>query len=188
MWSQVQASAAVAGRGCPLIRSKHAMCVTPDGHIFLYGGRSMANMALRDFWRFNPDQNQWEEIVPIATGRRNNKLSETSAARQSTRPTAYGSEHSSGLSSSSPSPSSSSSSSSPAFPYDSDANNEPPPPLQEHTLLAARNRLYLFGGEVGYSSDETPLWTFDLSKFVACKFLFQNYLICLIGNSYGSLV
>lgn len=115
----------------------------------------------------------------MATGDRTDKLAATNAARPPRRSTAYGSGHSSGLSSS-PSSSSSSSSSSPAFPYESGGNNEPPPPLQEHTLLAVRNRLYLFGGEVGYSSDETPLWTFDLSKFASFELFLGHHLIYFI--------
>lgn len=40
-----------------------------------------------------------------------------------------------------------------------------PPFLQEHTMISWGNKLYVFGGEVGFSSNgETPLWIFDLGS------------------------
>ncbi|GFQ64608.1 uncharacterized protein TNCT_90551, partial [Trichonephila clavata] len=50
MWSNVQVS-----DGCPApsSRSKHAMCVSPTGSIYLLGGRS-ANLPLKDLWKFDP--------------------------------------------------------------------------------------------------------------------------------------
>ncbi|CAL1276516.1 unnamed protein product [Larinioides sclopetarius] len=58
MWSNVQVS-----DGCPApsSRSKHAMCVSPTGSIYLLGGRS-ANLPLKDLWRFDPVQSVWEEL------------------------------------------------------------------------------------------------------------------------------
>ncbi|GBN31570.1 hypothetical protein AVEN_33927-1 [Araneus ventricosus] len=52
MWSNVQVS-----DGCPApsSRSKHAMCVSPTGSIYLLGGRS-ANLPLKDLWRFDPEK------------------------------------------------------------------------------------------------------------------------------------
>lgn len=39
-----------------------------------------------------------------------------------------------------------------------------PPSLQEHSMVAWDNKLYIFGGEVGTaSSGETPLWILNLS-------------------------
>lgn len=63
MWSPVQATSAPPNlnKGSPVARCKHAMCVTHDGHIYLYGGRS-ANLPLKDLWRFDAGQNQWEEV------------------------------------------------------------------------------------------------------------------------------
>src|SRR5699024_9827218 len=63
MWCQVQATSSIPGQGCPPVRSKHAMCVAGDGHIYLYGGRSPANQPLRDLWRFDTAQNQWQEVT-----------------------------------------------------------------------------------------------------------------------------
>ncbi|GFY49129.1 uncharacterized protein TNIN_444701 [Trichonephila inaurata madagascariensis] len=50
MWSNVQVA-----DGCPApsSRSKHAMCVSPTGSIYLLGGRS-ANLPLKDLWKFDP--------------------------------------------------------------------------------------------------------------------------------------
>ena len=43
--------------------------------------------------------------------------------------------------------------------------NSSPPFLQEHTMISWGNKLYVFGGEVGFSSNgETPLWIFDLGS------------------------
>lgn len=38
---------------------------------------------------------------------------------------------------------------------------EPPPALQEHSATAHGDKLYVFGGEPGSSSSETPLWIYD---------------------------
>ncbi|CAG2164458.1 unnamed protein product [Oppiella nova] len=108
MWSPVQAMGVSPkhNKGCPVARCKHAMCVTLDGHIYLYGGRS-ANLPLKDLWRFDAGQNQWEEVH---------------------------------------------------------CRGQLPPNLQEHTMTAWNNKLYVFGGEIGFSSNgETPLWILDLS-------------------------
>ncbi|XP_071803418.1 uncharacterized protein [Asterias amurensis] len=40
-----------------------------------------------------------------------------------------------------------------------------PPPLQEHTMIAQRGCLFIFGGELGYGSfGETPLWIYSISR------------------------
>ncbi|KAG8197421.1 hypothetical protein JTE90_014906 [Oedothorax gibbosus] len=58
MWSSIQAT-----DGCPApsSRSKHAMCVSHMGFIYLLGGRS-ANLPLKDLWKFDPVQSVWEEL------------------------------------------------------------------------------------------------------------------------------
>ncbi|KAJ6224659.1 hypothetical protein RDWZM_003204 [Blomia tropicalis] len=159
MWCQVQATAAVPGHGCPLVRTKHAMCFTSDGHIYLYGGRSMANKPLRDLWRFDTAQDQWEEVLPREHHCHSNTTNYLKSSDEFSTSRSSSSNSSDEPSSSSSSSSSSSTSSSPLTP---EVNFEPPPALQEHTIIAAKNKLYLFGGQVGYSSDETPLWIFDL--------------------------
>ncbi|XP_023219241.1 uncharacterized protein LOC111621353 isoform X2 [Centruroides sculpturatus] len=60
MWSIVQ-TGSVNNQGAPSSRSKHAMCSTQTGMIYLLGGRS-ANLPLKDFWRFDPVQSLWEEL------------------------------------------------------------------------------------------------------------------------------
>ncbi|CAH2980588.1 unnamed protein product [Chilo suppressalis] len=42
-----------------------------------------------------------------------------------------------------------------------ECRGEPPPALQEHSATAHEQRLYVFGGEPGASSNETPLWIYD---------------------------
>ncbi|XP_039753188.1 tip elongation aberrant protein 1-like isoform X1 [Pararge aegeria] len=42
-----------------------------------------------------------------------------------------------------------------------EARGEPPPSLQEHSATAHGTRLYVFGGEAGALSSETPLWIYD---------------------------
>nr|XP_026486504.1 leucine-zipper-like transcriptional regulator 1 [Vanessa tameamea] len=42
-----------------------------------------------------------------------------------------------------------------------EARGEPPPALQEHTATTHGNKLYVFGGEAGALSNETPLWIYD---------------------------
>lgn len=37
------------------------------------------------------------------------------------------------------------------------------PCLQEHTAVAYKDKIYIFGGEVGFSAGtETPLWVYDI--------------------------
>ena len=57
MWSNVQVS-----DGCPApsSRSKHAMCVSQEGFIYLMGGRS-ANLPLKDLWKFDPGESLFAE-------------------------------------------------------------------------------------------------------------------------------
>lgn len=135
MWCQVQATPAVSGQGCPLIRTKHAMCFTPDGHIYLYGGRSMCNKALNDLWRFDTAQDQWEEVLPRIeepANSRHSHLLQTSSLSTTTTNSSYSRS------------SSSTSSSTECSSWTSDAKFEPPPALQEHTIVAAKVRSILF--------------------------------------------
>ncbi len=38
-----------------------------------------------------------------------------------------------------------------------------PPCLQEHTCVAHKDHLYVFGGELGFSAcNETPLWIYSV--------------------------
>lgn len=48
--------------GSPATRSKHALCSTADGHIYLSGGRS-GNRPLKDLWRFDPGT--FEQLVEL---------------------------------------------------------------------------------------------------------------------------
>ncbi|XP_015786238.1 probable cyclin-dependent serine/threonine-protein kinase DDB_G0292550 [Tetranychus urticae] len=115
MWSPVQTIGRVLEddfENCeeaPNSRCKHAMCTTPDGHIYLMGGRS-GNRPLKDLWRLDPGQNTWEEVK------------------------CWG---------------------------------DQPPNLQEHTIIPWKDKLFVFGGEVGFSSStETPLWILDLGTCI----------------------
>ncbi|CAH0715201.1 unnamed protein product, partial [Brenthis ino] len=42
-----------------------------------------------------------------------------------------------------------------------EARGEPPPALQEHSATPHGGKLYVFGGEPGTLSNETPLWIYD---------------------------
>ncbi|CAH2095792.1 unnamed protein product [Euphydryas editha] len=42
-----------------------------------------------------------------------------------------------------------------------ESRGEPPPALQEHTATTHGSKLYVFGGEAGTLSNETPLWIYD---------------------------
>ncbi|KAJ8731068.1 hypothetical protein PYW07_004232 [Mythimna separata] len=42
-----------------------------------------------------------------------------------------------------------------------ECRGEPPPSLQEHSATAHEAKLYVFGGEAGALSNETPLWIYD---------------------------
>jgi len=128
MWCQVEATAAVPDQGCPLVRTKHAMCFTSDGHIYLYGGRSINNKALRDLWRFDTAQDQWEEVLP---------RSDASDCAPTKHHAALG-RHADERHAHNSSRSSSSNSSAESFPLTPDNKFEPPPALQEHTMVAAK--------------------------------------------------
>lgn len=46
---------------------------------------------------------------------------------------------------------------------------ERPPALQEHSAVAYKDCLYVFGGELGFSAGtETPLWVYNV-KVILCK-------------------
>lgn len=121
MWCQVQATSSIPGQGCPPVRSKHAMCVAGDGHIYLYGGRSPANQPLRDLWRFDTAQNQWQEV--ITSGQNDDRSRGLCLSNSFDDRTSFATSSSSSTSSS---------------PVAGDDRNEPPPPLQEHTIIAAK--------------------------------------------------
>ena len=39
-----------------------------------------------------------------------------------------------------------------------------PPCLQEHTAIAFKDSIYVFGGELGFSAgNEAPLWVYNVS-------------------------
>lgn len=63
MWQLVQANGENADFNCisPTARTKHATCTNQDGFIYLYGGKS-GNTSLKDLWRFDTENNYWEEI------------------------------------------------------------------------------------------------------------------------------
>ncbi|KAI1299243.1 Leucine-zipper-like transcriptional regulator 1 [Halotydeus destructor] len=117
MWSSVQATSVTIpteeksglsrtySGGSPATRSQHAMCCTADGHIYLLGGRS-GKSPLKDLWRFDPGQNEWEEVK---------------------------------------------------------CRGHCPPSLQGHSVVSWDTKLYVFGGEVGSTNGETPLWILDLN-------------------------
>lgn len=47
------------------------------------------------------------------------------------------------------------------------SSGDRPPCLQEHTAVAHRECIYVFGGELGFSAGtETPLWVYDITKNV----------------------
>ena len=41
-------------------------------------------------------------------------------------------------------------------------SGDAPSCLQEHTMVGYMDCLYVFGGEVGFSSIETPLWIYEI--------------------------
>ncbi|XP_043550149.1 RING finger protein B [Chiloscyllium plagiosum] len=54
VWRQLSQS-----KAAPLERYKHGCCIY-EGYMYLYGGRRQTGM--RDFWRYNIAQNDWEEL------------------------------------------------------------------------------------------------------------------------------
>ncbi|XP_038045221.1 uncharacterized protein LOC119719803 [Patiria miniata] len=46
-----------------------------------------------------------------------------------------------------------------------ECGGDAPPPLHEHTMVAQRGCLFIFGGELGYGScGETPLWIYSIAR------------------------
>ncbi|KAG6456479.1 uncharacterized protein LOC115447530 isoform X2 [Manduca sexta] len=56
-----------------------------------------------------------------------------------------------------------------------ECRGDPPPSLQEHTTTAHENKLYVFGGEAGALSNETPLWIYDTEVQIWRKLPGQSY-------------
>lgn len=52
-----------------------------------------------------------------------------------------------------------------------------PPSLQEHSAVAHQGNIYVFGGEVGFSSTETPLWVYDVKVLVHISMLYVRLII-----------
>ncbi len=152
MWSPVQATSAHPNlnKGSPVARCKHAMCVTLDGHIYLYGGRS-ANLPLKDLWRFDAGLNQWEEVK--CRGQHPPNLQEHTmiawnVSHDKLKPELHlffflkGNHNKYDLF---------------IFSYFC---------YQCFTHCYLKNKLYVFGGEIGFSSNgETPLWILDLGEY-----------------------
>ncbi|UXI22962.1 hypothetical protein NH340_JMT08905 [Sarcoptes scabiei] len=192
MWCQVQTTPSINGEGCPLVRSKHAMSLATDGRIYLYGGKSLLNQTLRDLWRFDTDQNRWElvsskAITTVPTTVQSNdfvrcSLPEPNSSNRQTEAslTMLGSSQSCHTSSSAILESNDFIN--PDFPNESSS----PPPLQEHTIVSYDNKLYIFGGEIGYATDETPLWIYDLKRCVWRKFSTEYRLANRLNASISS--
>ncbi|NXE18065.1 GEFF factor, partial [Ardeotis kori] len=87
----------------PCDRYKHA-CVICRGFVYLYGGRNIT--SLRDFWRYNIGNNEWEML---------------------------------------------------------DCSRDGPEELEEHSMVAYKGTLYIFGGMVdsAFTQGKTPLWIYD---------------------------
>ncbi|KAH9635508.1 hypothetical protein HF086_015001 [Spodoptera exigua] len=65
-----------------------------------------------------------------------------------------------------------------------ECRGDPPPSLQEHSATAHENKLYVFGGEAGALSNETPLWIYDTETQVWRKLPGQsNYTSTLRRRS-----
>ncbi|KPJ15431.1 Kelch domain-containing protein 3 [Papilio machaon] len=145
MWTCVE-SAGGAGSAAPCSRAKHSATLL-GGHLYVLGGRGAGGcLPLRDFWRYSL------ALRNIAS-RVGGKLP---AAHQTCPITIY-------------------------LQLDKafrktiqqtflltrgewerlEQRGEPPPALQEHSATAHGDKLYVFGGEPGSSSSETPLWIYD---------------------------
>merc|ERR550519_1884415 len=60
MWTPVAQS---PDSCAPSSRCKHAACVqNSTGDLYLHGGRN-GNVALRDFWRYQPGGNTWNKVT-----------------------------------------------------------------------------------------------------------------------------
>lgn len=130
--------------GCPTSRCKHAMCVSDDGFIYLMGGRS-GSLPLKDVWKFHPETQVWLELKCTHNNKDNALCSSYSKDNLHKYSKLYNNESN----------------------YDTitDNSQSPPPNLQEHSMVCFKNKLVVFGGEVGLSPDEeTPLWILDLDS------------------------
>lgn len=59
---------------------------------------------------------------------------------------------------------------------------ERPPALQEHSAVAYKDCLYVFGGELGFSAGtETPLWVYNV-KVTPCKLQMCNIVYRVRSN------
>jgi hypothetical protein len=121
------------------------MCVSDDGFIYLMGGRS-GSLPLKDIWKFNPEFQVWQELHCSYNNKHaiSSSYSKDNLIKYSKL---YNNQESnycnSGI----------------------DDHNRPPPNLQEHTMIYFKNKIVVFGGEVGLSPyEETPLWILNLDS------------------------
>lgn len=60
-------------------------------------------------------------------------------------------------------------------------SGECPPCLQEHSAVAYKDCIYVFGGELGFSAgNETPLWVYSTKVSTGIYYyVYQYKLICM---------
>ncbi|XP_022090768.1 uncharacterized protein LOC110979356 [Acanthaster planci] len=64
-----------------------------------------------------------------------------------------------------------------------ECGGDSPPPLHEHTMVAQRGCLFVFGGELGYGScGETPLWVYSLAKQTWEKPVIESEVVTPTGR------
>ena len=59
-------------------------------------------------------------------------------------------------------------------------SGERPPCLQEHSAVAYKDNIYVFGGEVGFSAGtETPLWVYHVKVSRPCQNSVYSAIPCI---------
>ena len=54
--------AVTAGNDGPIARSQYGMADDGEGHIYLYGGSPAVNASLNDFWAFDVESDDWQQL------------------------------------------------------------------------------------------------------------------------------
>ncbi|XP_074103162.1 uncharacterized protein LOC141530146 isoform X1 [Cotesia typhae] len=144
MWSSVT-SAGTENGPAPPSRSKHSATLL-GGHVYLLGGRN-GNLPLKDLWRYSLDSHIQSPIL----GSGLNLYVLNDQMRTAVEYPRANTSHSDSR-------------------YHAESrweelhpSGERPPALQEHSAVAYKDCLYVFGGELGFSAGiETPLWVYTV--------------------------
>uniref|UniRef100_UPI00398F4F7D rab9 effector protein with kelch motifs n=1 Tax=Pristiophorus japonicus TaxID=55135 RepID=UPI00398F4F7D len=166
VWRQLSQS-----KAAPVKRYKHGCCIC-EGYIYLYGGRRQN--GLKDFWRYNVAENEWEEL-DCAAGTAPEELEEPSLVAHEGMIYVFGGMMDSAYTQGK----------TPLWIYDigalrwiwwqktfSDEATKPAPKNRKgHTAVVFEAQMYVYGGYVDIKGPSQEFWSFSFDAQDWCPVL-----------------